>query len=130
MILIVDDMLEIVEWLVETVSEAGYYADYATDAHVALYKLEHIPYALALLDVRLPGIDGNELARRVNTMPEPFCSVPLVAMTGSRLTVDTSLFVAVLQKPFLPVDLRTVITEHARPPIREIHAFDKWETAP
>jgi CheY-like chemotaxis protein len=130
MILIVDDMLEIIEWLVVTVSESGYYADYATDGHAALYKLGHIPYALALIDIRLSGMDGNELARRVKEMPEPFCSVPLVAMTGSRLTADKDLFVAVLQKPFFPTDLRAVITSHARPPIGELHGTDRPGASP
>jgi CheY-like chemotaxis protein len=122
MILIVDDMQEIVEWLVETVGEAGYYADYAMDSYSALYKMERIHYAMALIDIRIPGMDGNELARHVKTMPEPFCTIPIVAMTGGRTPFSDGLFVATLKKPFLARDLRAVITKHARPPIDGLHA--------
>ena len=125
MILIVDDMREIVDWLVETVSDAGYYPDYALDVPSALYKMERIVYSLAVIDLRLQdGHTGNDLARQVKAMPEPFCDVPLVAMTGShRLEAEEGLFAAVLQKPFLPRDLRDVIAAHARPPIKDIHAI-------
>lgn len=122
MILIVDDMQEIVEWLVATVQEAGYYADCATDFSSALYKMQRICYSLSLIDIRLPGAaTGNDLARRVKSLPEPFCNVPLVAMTGSRLTAEDGLFVAVLSKPFLPRDLRNVIAAHANTPIQDLH---------
>lgn len=128
MILIVDDMPEIVKWLVEAVREEGYYADYSTDGISAIYKMGRVYYSMALIDIRLAGIDGNELARRVKEMPEPFCSVPLVAMTGSRLTADETLFAAVLQKPFLPRDLRDVISKHARSPIQELHDHQPQES--
>ena len=70
MILIVDDMPEIVEWLVDAVRDAGYYTDCATDARSALYKLERILYALAIIDIRLPGsFTGNDVARAVKDCP-------------------------------------------------------------
>ncbi len=122
MILVVDDMQEIIEWLVVAVRDSGYHADWAMDANAALYKLERIAYAMAIIDIRLPGPrTGNDVARAVKAMPEPFRNVPLVAMTGSRLTADDNLFDAVLTKPFLPRDLRAVIAAHALPPIEVLH---------
>lgn len=122
MILIVDDMEEIVEWLTDTVRDAGYYADCATDFSSALYKMQRIFYSLSMIDIRLPGpLTGNDLARHIKKLPEPFCSTPLVAITGSRLTAEEGLFVAILQKPFLPRDVREAITTHAKPPIKDLH---------
>jgi CheY-like chemotaxis protein len=130
MILIVDDMPEIVEWLVEAVRDEGYYADYSIDGLTALYKMRSVYYAMALIDIRLTGIDGNTLASRVKLLPEPFCHTPLVGMTGSRLTADDNLFVAVLKKPFLPRDLRDVIARHARSPIQDLHGPIQRGVAP
>jgi CheY-like chemotaxis protein len=73
------------------------------DAASALYKMERIVYALTFIDLVLPrGGDGNEIARRVKALPEPFCLTPLVAMTGT--AAESGLFAAVMQKPFLPRD--------------------------
>ena len=130
MILIVDDVPEIVEWLMETVRDAGYFADYSMDSASALYKLQRIHYSMALIDIRLVGLDGNDLARKVKMMPDPFCDVPLVAMTGSRMTADESLFVSALQKPFFPNDLREVITKYARPPIEALHTPQSQGASP
>lgn len=121
MILIVDDAKEIIDWLVEVIITEGYYADYALDSIPAIFKLRRIPYAMALIDIRLPTLDGNEVARRVKEMPEPYCNIPLVAMTGSRLTANENLFNATIEKPFRPSDLRELIHQNARPPIEDLH---------
>jgi CheY-like chemotaxis protein len=121
MILIVDDTVEIVEWLVKTVADAGYYADYATAGLPALYKMQRIPYAMALLDINLHGVDGVEVARRVKAMPEPFGSIPLVAMTGAVEPPTDENFCTTLLKPFRPRDLRDVIARCARPPLDDLH---------
>jgi CheY-like chemotaxis protein len=130
MILIIDDTFEIIEWLAEVMREAGYHADHSIDGLSALYKMGRVYYSMALVDIRIPGIDGNELARRVKMLPSPFCDIPLVAMTGSRLTADKDLFVAILQKPFFPKNLRDIITNYARPPIKELHISKQQGISP
>ena len=121
MILVVDDTKEIVDWLVETVQSAGYYCDFAMDSNVALYKMERIYYAMALIDIILPhGMNGIELARRVRDLPEPFCHIPLVGMTGGSIEPEGGVFAAVLRKPVLPKDVREVIASYAAPPIQEL----------
>jgi CheY-like chemotaxis protein len=122
MILVVDDVPEIVEWLSEAIRERGYYADFAIDAISAVYKMERIYYALAFVDINLAGGgNGNDLARRVRSLPEPFCLTPLIAMSGSNMVVDSELFCDVVQKPFLARDLWPLIDKYARPPIPDIH---------
>ena len=40
---------------------------------------------LALMDIRMPGHKGNEIARRMRTIP-PFHNIPIVLMTAFSLT--------------------------------------------
>jgi CheY-like chemotaxis protein len=120
-ILIVDDVPEIVTWLVEAVRDEGYHPDFSMDGWAAIYKMARVYYAMALIDIRLSGdCDGNDVARRVKRMPPPFCDVPMVAMSGGRIEPEDGLFVAILRKPFLPRDLHAVIIEHALPRIADI----------
>ena len=131
MILVVDDNQDIVDWLREVVEGAGYYFDCATDSRMALYKMERIHYSMALIDLMMPrSLDGIELARRVKALPQPYCDIPLVAVTGGLVgSVDPALFVELLRKPFLPVDLLDIIKRCARPPIDILHG-DPLKGAP
>lgn len=123
MILVVDDSTPIQDWLRDVIQDAGYYFDAALDGPSALYKISRIYYSLCIIDIVLPGpFSGDELARKVKTLPEPFCSTPLIAITGRNVPPDAkSLFVDNLQKPFLPRDLREMIARCAKPPIKDLH---------
>jgi CheY-like chemotaxis protein len=122
MILIVDDTIEVAQLLVEVCTTNGYYADFALHGEAALYKMERIYYSLALIDIILPGLDGNQIAERVKQFPEPHCRIPLVAMTGEGAAiVNKELFVHQLQKPFLPRNVRAIIHKYAKPPIKDLH---------
>src|SRR5947209_12630012 len=110
MILVVDDTVEVAQLLVEVCTTTGYYADFALNGEAALYKMERIYYSLALIDIVLPGLDGNQIAERVKAFPEPHCKIPLIAMTGgSEDIVNRKLFVHRMQKPFLPRHVRVII---------------------
>jgi CheY-like chemotaxis protein len=63
MILVVDDTIEVAQLLVEVCTTTGYYADFALHGEAALYKMERIYYSLAFIDIILPGLDGNQIAR-------------------------------------------------------------------
>lgn len=123
MILIVEDNETIADWIRGVVQAAGYYFDAAIDANIALYKLERLYYALALIDIGLPDMQGDELARRVRSLPEPFCHTPLVGMTGGTFVDEPGreVFIEMLRKPFLPRDLRDLIQRCARPPVPDLH---------
>jgi CheY-like chemotaxis protein len=126
MILVVDDIPEIVELLANAIRERGYYSDVAVDAISAIYKMQRIYYALAFVDIRLAGGgSGNDVARRVKALPEPSCLIPLVAMTGSDVSVESDLFCTMIRKPFLLSDLWPIIDKYARPPIPDIHPNSK-----
>lgn len=124
MILIVDDSDLILDWMRGVVERAGYYYDSASDATVALYKMERLDYALVITDLILPDFPGQVLARRIRALPEPKGSTPIVAMTGGQPPdeEDKPLFRDCLRKPFLPDQLREAISTYARPPFKDLHA--------
>lgn len=123
MILIVDDSPEILDWLRDVVEKAGYYYDCAIDGRSALYKVQRVYYAMALIDIVLPDMRGDELARQIKSLPDPYRMTPLVAMTGGVFEDEPNspLFIEVMHKPFLPRDLRGAIQRCARPPIQDLH---------
>ncbi|HSQ42673.1 MAG TPA: response regulator [Fibrobacteraceae bacterium] len=73
------------------------------------------PFHLALLDMQMPGMDGNELAQRIHELPA-FAQLPLVMMTslGRRIELNDSnsnLFVAHLPKPIRQANLKDCIAQ-------------------
>jgi CheY-like chemotaxis protein len=84
-ILIVDDDRSSCEILAKLLSLRGYRVDVAYDGPTALEFVEKKTYGLALIDYRMPGMDGVELYRRILQMrPE----VVGVFVTGFP-TIDT-----------------------------------------
>ena len=64
-ILLVDDDQDICASLSDVISDLGYQVDVAYDGPTALGLTEGRSYGLALLDYKLPGMDGVELYCRL-----------------------------------------------------------------
>ena len=64
-IMVVDDTIENLKLLLEILSKEGYQVRTASDAKLALRSVEAEPPALILLDVKMPGMDGLEMCRRL-----------------------------------------------------------------
>jgi DNA-binding response OmpR family regulator len=89
-----------IRWLVGAVlEEAGFYPVLVEDGQRALELLGHVRPVLAVVDQKMPRLDGLELIRRVRARPE---HLPVVAMSAAvnrtaALEAGADLFVA---KPF------------------------------
>ncbi|HJQ19944.1 MAG TPA: diguanylate cyclase [Gemmatimonadaceae bacterium] len=80
-ILVVDDHEDNVELLKVRLEAWGYSVDTAHDGAEALQAVDQSPPDLILLDVMMPTIDGNEVARRVKQNPAlPF--IPIIMQTA------------------------------------------------
>ena len=80
-ILVVDDHQDNVELLRARLESWGYAVDTAADGMQALQAVEASPPDLILLDVMMPEVDGNEVARRVKQNPSlPF--IPIIMQTA------------------------------------------------
>ncbi len=65
MILIVDDRIENIISLKKMLEHNGFEVDSATSGNEALKKILHQTFALIILDVQMPGMDGFEVAEAV-----------------------------------------------------------------
>src|SRR3990167_3893183 len=64
-VLVVDDEREVLDFMVECLSLAGYHVLPARDGQEALRIFEREHPALIITDLSMPGMDGLELAKRV-----------------------------------------------------------------
>jgi CheY-like chemotaxis protein len=64
-ILMVDDDPDECRNMSDILSDRGFAVDTAHEGHTALLLVQRQPYDLALLDLRMPGMDGLTLCREV-----------------------------------------------------------------
>lgn len=93
----------------------GWCVDECADGYSALAYLRRCTPALIILDIRMPGLDGSELAKIIRTT-HPAGSVRLVAYTAHAITeevehIRAAGFDAVLIKPVSFADFQEVIGE-------------------
>jgi predicted ATPase/signal transduction histidine kinase len=80
-LLVVDDNVDAAFMLGMLLEASGYEVFIAHDAETALRRARIEPPDACLLDIGLPDIDGNELARQLRSRPETAASL-LIAITG------------------------------------------------
>jgi signal transduction histidine kinase/CheY-like chemotaxis protein len=80
-LLVVDDNVDAAETLGMLMAEAGHQVTVEHSSRIALDRAREIQPDICLLDIGLPDIDGNELARRLRLQPETAGAV-LIAVTG------------------------------------------------
>jgi Nif-specific regulatory protein len=78
-ILVVDDDQGIRFFLGEVLKKKKYEVDTASSAEQALNKVKKDNYSLIILDVRLPGISGIEVIKRLKELDS---AVPIIVMTA------------------------------------------------
>jgi CheY-like chemotaxis protein len=111
-VLVVDDVVDAAEALAETLALSGYRVWIATDGAAALALVEeHKPHCV-LLDIGMPGMDGNELTRTLRTRYGD--DIVLIAVTGrehddERVSDTFERVDHYLQKPVDPDVLRKLL---------------------
>lgn len=78
-VILVDDEKELVSTLAERLGYRGIEADWAITPDDAIAMTQKTPYDIAVLDVKMPGIDGFELKRRLQ---ECLPKLKYIFMTG------------------------------------------------
>jgi len=110
-ILIVDDEQIVRDSLGEWFRDEGYQADTAESAKVALEKLAGGNWDIFLLDIRMPGIDGLELQRKLKAAHPEAIVIIMTAYASVESAVEAMKQGAYdyIIKPFNPDDLEHTI---------------------
>ncbi len=112
-ILVVDDVSSNVEALQNLLAVAGLNISSAENGEEALIILESLVPDIILVDIRLPGMSGYELAERIKSDPG-LSGVPVIAFTASVFNTgkieSSGLFDALLLKPASRFDLLKLLS--------------------
>lgn len=115
-ILIVDDEQSVRDSLYNWFIEDGYDVECAENATKALSLLESSSYDIILADIKMPGMDGLEMLKRIKALKKD----SMVIMMTAFATVDTAVQALkdgafdYVTKPFDPDDLSHLIRNAAK----------------
>ncbi len=110
-ILIVDDDAALREGIAETLTDLGHTAEQAADGAAALARLARGGVDAVLLDLRMPGMDGMEVLRRLHDRPDAPPVAVLTAVPTAANTIEAMRLGAVdhLAKPVGRADLASLL---------------------
>ncbi|MGY1488619.1 hybrid sensor histidine kinase/response regulator [Methylobacillus pratensis] len=110
-VLVVDDNIDAADMLASLLDLQGYDTLVEHEPVSAIKQAQEHQPQICILDIGLPGMDGNELARRLRSMPETSDAL-LIAVTGYGQERDreTSLQAGFDHHLVKPVDVEKLIT--------------------
>lgn len=107
-VLVVDDEEELVSALVERLNLRGFDARGATTGAEALTSLERDPCDVVLLDVKMPGLGGLEVIRRIKEA-RPALEVILLTGHGSPASAEEGLQAGAYEYLMKPVKIEELV---------------------
>jgi CheY-like chemotaxis protein len=115
-VLVVDDEPAIRALVAKIVERAGYPVDTARDGADAIEKLQDKRYAVIVLDLMMPNIDGYGLIRHLKGGPGPHPAIIVISAGESAALrqLDGSMVHSIIRKPFDIDVLGDLITAAAK----------------
>jgi two-component system NtrC family response regulator len=129
-ILIVDDDAALRDGLAEAIADLGHMPEEATDGRAALARLRRPGIDAVLLDLRMPGMDGIEVLRRIRAGAAPPPVAILTAVPTATNTIEAMRLGAVdhIAKPVGRADLAALIDRLLPPTVSLSAAPEATET--
>ena len=119
-ILIAEDHQPLADSLVHLLKGRGYQPEHAADGIAALRAVAAAPPDLLILDLKLPGLHGVELLKKLRQSPRT-AQLPVVIVTGVykgdqyRQAAAALGVTQYLEKPFKAGELLTAVSQHLAP---------------
>jgi CheY-like chemotaxis protein len=88
-ILVVDDEADVVRTVTKALEQRGHQVATARDGAEAILRVQSDPPDVLVIDLALPKIDGQEVARRLKADPATR-TVPIVMMCASYLALEAA----------------------------------------
>ncbi len=133
-VLVVDDDAVVGQSFNRVLSEKGYAVSTAMNGHEALSKFAGEKHDVVFTDMKMPGMDGIEVAQRIRAK-SPW--TPVVVVTGYGTPANEAAAAAVgvadfLHKPLLPEVIEEVMERITRKPIVEeiVHEVAEQKSEP
>jgi CheY-like chemotaxis protein len=106
-VLLVDDETAVIHVTKRMLEIGGFTVTGATTGAEALNFFENQAWDIVITDRAMPGMDGEELARRIK---ERAPDMPILLITGfPDKVLDRDRFAAIIKKPFASAELRVQI---------------------
>jgi DNA-binding NtrC family response regulator len=107
-VLIVDDEVDICANLADIMQDLGYDVDSAYSGEAALELVKTKSYDLALLDLKMPGMDGLELYRRIREISAGTVAIVITAYASSD-TAQSIMAAGAWQILSKPIDIEKLL---------------------
>ena len=118
-ILVVDDDVDTCHNLSDILTDLGYHVETAHDSPSALERVRARPYDVALLDLKMPGMDGLTLYREIRKLRAETVAI-VVSAFADKETAGAALAAGAWQVLAKPVDfprLRSLVDEALDQPL-------------
>lgn len=72
----------------------GHYSDIVADGFEAVRQVQAASYDLVLMDIQMPGMDGEAATRAIRALPNSVSHIPIVAMTANAMIEERAAYLA------------------------------------
>lgn len=108
-------------------TKAGHSVEVAENGHQAVDAVRRTDFDVVLMDIQMPELDGVQATYQIRALPEPKCTVPIIAMTAHAMAGAREQYLAAgmndyISKPVQPAMLLSklagIAVRDANPPPR------------